>query len=92
MSEYEDYLIREATEGPSFQEVHEDYLEEKPVDPNDSTETCDQQGETKPRIEPYGSGFAIVWPDPDYPNGENWEGGYVTREAATSNLNSQQST
>ncbi len=38
---YEDYLIREATEGPSFQEVHGDYLEQEPVDPNDSTETDD---------------------------------------------------
>ncbi len=43
MSEYEDYLIREATEGPSFQEVHEDYLEPEPVEPNDSTETGDEQ-------------------------------------------------
>ncbi len=46
MSEYEDYLIREATEGPSFQEVHEDLLEEEPVESNDSNETGDQQGKT----------------------------------------------
>ncbi len=30
MSEYEDQIIREATEGPSFQEVHEAYLEPEP--------------------------------------------------------------
>ncbi len=46
MNEYEDYLIRESTEGPSFQEVHEDYLETKPEETNESNETGDQQGET----------------------------------------------
>ncbi len=40
MSEYEDYLIREAT-GQT-----RDFCEPEPVEPNDSTETGDQQGET----------------------------------------------
>ncbi len=45
MSEYEDYLIRESTEGPSWNEVHGDLCEQEPVEPNDSNETGDQQGE-----------------------------------------------
>ncbi len=52
---YEDQLIREATEGPSFQEVHEDYWPDdefvggetpQTETPNVSNETGDQQGET----------------------------------------------
>ncbi len=49
MSEYENQLIREATEGPSFQEVHEDYLEPEPEETNDSLETGEQGELTPPR-------------------------------------------
>ncbi len=54
---YEDQLIREATEGPSFQEVHEAYSVDgeaetlKDVGENVSNETGDaQQGETLARL------------------------------------------
>ncbi len=57
MSEYEDYLIRESTEGPSFQEVHEDFVEQEPVDPNDIT--GDQQGEDRSFNTPEGQRFFV---------------------------------
>ncbi len=49
MSEYEDYLIREATEGPTWNEVHGDYCDETlgAVERDVTNEIGDQQGDLK---------------------------------------------